>query len=108
MDILIKGMEMHKSCEECFACHECSYESSDYCNILKAMTTRGERRKDCPLVELLKHGRLIDADRLALAVAKAQDSMLHKEYDPFMLLGDVLRWIALAPTVVEANNGTDN
>jgi hypothetical protein len=54
-------------------------------------------------IEIPPHGRCIDADRLAAAVAQAQDSVLHKEYDPFMLLGDVLRWIGLAPTILEAS-----
>ena len=66
MDILIKNMEMPKSCEGCFACEEFSYECYDYCNILKAPTTRGERRKDCPLVALPSHGDLIDRNELPI------------------------------------------
>ena len=49
------------------------------------------------------HGRLINAYKLACAVAEAQEKVLGKDYDPFMLLGDVLRWIELADTVVEAS-----
>ena len=56
MDLLIKGIEMPKSCEDCFACYELSWESFDYCNILKASTIRGKRRKDCPIVEV-KEGK---------------------------------------------------
>lgn len=68
-DILIKGMEMPKSCEQCkmfnlvksindFRCcandewHEADF---DYHN---------KRHPDCPIVEVLTpHGRLIDADK---------------------------------------------
>lgn len=51
-----------------------------------------------------KHGDLIDRMELAMNVAKAQEEIKGKDIDPFMLLGDVLRWIALAPTIVEASN----
>ena len=51
------------------------------------------------------HGRCIDAYSLAVKVAEAQDKLKGKEYDPFMLLGDVLRWIELEPTVLEASEG---
>lgn len=53
------------------------------------------------------HGRLIDAYSLAVKVAEAQDKLKGKDYDPFMLLGDVLRWIELEPTVLEASTSTD-
>ena len=64
-DILIKNMKIPKSCDGCFACEEFSYECYDYCNILKAPTTRGERRMDCPLVALPEHGRLGELDKIA-------------------------------------------
>jgi len=63
-----------------------------YCNI-----PHGEIRK------LPVHGDLIDAHAFATKVAEAQDKVKGKDYDPFMLLGDVLRWIELAPVVVEAS-----
>jgi len=53
------------------------------------------------------HGDLIDAHAFATKVAEAQDKLKGKEYDPFMLLGDVLRWIELEPTVLEASTSTD-
>ena len=88
-DILIKNINKPKNC------------------VLEEHLSDGSIVKH-EIIELPPHGRLIDADRLAVAVAKAQDSMLHKDYSPFMLLGDVLRWIALAPTIVEASYGSDN
>jgi len=64
-DILIKGMEMPKTCDECLLCEELATESFDYCRLLKADTDRGVRRSDCPLVELpTPHGRLGDLDRI--------------------------------------------
>lgn len=87
-DILIKGLELPKSCEDCFACYDCSYEGFDYCNILTVSTTRGERRKDCPLVEVKPHGRLIDADALPIK-------------DEWTSVGTNVIWDA--PTVLEAN-----
>lgn len=79
-----------KNCGDCIGYYRC-----------KGWT---DKPYSCPVIGEIpdKHGRLIDADKLAVAVAEAQDSMLHKEYDPFMLLGDILRWIDLAPTILEA------
>ena len=39
------------------------------------------------------------------AIQAEYDKLKGKEYDPFMLLGDVLRWIELEPTVLEASEG---
>lgn len=69
MSILIKGMEMPKSCWHCEFCRDGLDEYAqhyDYCvaldmNILISQT---ERHENCPLVEVPKHGRLIDADVL--------------------------------------------
>ena len=57
--------------------------------------------------EMPEHGTLGDLDILASKVAEAQDQIRGKDYDPFMLLGDVLRWIGLMPTIVEASEGQD-
>ncbi len=55
-DILIKGMDMPKSCDNCW--FEYAYEicKSEY--------------ENCPLVEIPSHGRLIDADALEELVIK--------------------------------------
>lgn len=51
MSVLIKGMEMPTSCDDCFLpLRYCPY----------AMKPNGE----CPLVPVPPHGRLIDADAL--------------------------------------------
>ena len=60
-DILIKKMEMPESCPECpFADYKM------HCPLTDNTYNWGiiNRPSDCPLVEVPKHGRLIDADAL--------------------------------------------
>lgn len=66
MSILIKGMEMPKSCAECplkyfydesVFCEECGYLTYDWDKKLEE-----GRYENCPLIEIQPHGRLIDAD----------------------------------------------
>ena len=64
MSVLIKGMEMPKSCGRCWF-----NKSSLSCAITGSYIDRDdenrERLDDCPLVEVPEpHGRLIDKDRL--------------------------------------------
>lgn len=65
MDLIIKGMDMPKSCFECRF-----YQSDmDYCEATGTDYPYLEevKLKDCPLVEVpTPHGRLIDADALSL------------------------------------------
>lgn len=65
MSILIKGMKMPETCEECpiyAACEECHYElvleGEDFVPIYV--------KDSCPLVEIPPHGRLIDASEMAI------------------------------------------
>ena len=55
-DILIKRMEMPKSCEDCML--------ESYCGLWVLLKDRPSRHPDCPLVPIPPHGRLIDADAL--------------------------------------------
>ena len=106
-DVLIKGMEMPKAClnNEGLNCPCLSL-----CEAFKNNDAKENRKEawdhrlnGCFLVEVLPHGDLIDAHAFATKVAEAQDKLKGKDYDPFMLLGDVLRWIALAPVIIEAS-----
>ena len=99
-DILIKGMEMPKSCEQCkmfnlvksindFRCcandewHEADF---DYHN---------KRHPDCPIVEVpTPHGRLIDADKLLEAMGKAVEKDRH--WVNFFAI------VEESPTIIEA------
>ena len=61
MSVLIKDMEMPKSCAKCKLFGEYG------CLIIGAVgyaLTRGERNEDCPLVPVPPPGRLIDANKL--------------------------------------------
>lgn len=61
MSVLVKGMEIPKSCRDCGIEQE-----GFWCGALDGyQNTRcftNERREDCPLVPVPEHGRLIDAD----------------------------------------------
>ena len=67
MSVLIKGMEMPQNC---YTCNLCNYYNEPnqgcYCVALRADLHRTnimkEREKNCPLIELPPHGRLIDIE----------------------------------------------
>ena len=63
MSVIIKGMQMPKSCMECpmFSGAGCKATMT----MFNELTNVAVRVKGCPLVELPeKHGRLVDADKL--------------------------------------------
>lgn len=67
MSVLIKGMEMPSSCDECELCtcyvREDGTEENYRCVItFYPIHEFDERHEYCPLVEIPPHGRLIDAD----------------------------------------------
>ena len=64
MSVLIKGMTMPKCCEDCPLGEEsdslyysCYPQGWDYIH-----DSKSGRMPNCPLIEVPKHGRLIDAD----------------------------------------------
>lgn len=61
MSILIKDMEMPKSCAKCklFGEYGCAFIGA-----VGYALTGGQRSEDCPLAPVPPHGRLIDADAL--------------------------------------------
>ena len=70
MSVLIKGMEMQKSCSVCklFGEYGCPFVGA-----VGYALTRGERNDDCPLVPVPPHGRLIDADALRQSIKESID-----------------------------------
>lgn len=72
MSILIKGMGMPKNCYECpfglleytSQCYAKTIRNKFACCITHKTKTSTKRNRFCPLVEVPKHGRLIDADKL--------------------------------------------
>ena len=76
MAILIKGMEMPKTCEDCNLESLCSLwiEARRLCGF-EDHNESTIRHPDCPLIEVPDgHKRLIDADALAFAVMDCQNT----------------------------------
>lgn len=102
-DVLVRGMEMPKTCGECNYCHYlCGYYSGYYCRATNqsfriSADVEIEKPHGCPLVEILPHGRLIDADELMIEV---MDSDLdHLQRDDWK---EVIQIVNDAPTIIEA------
>lgn len=94
MSVIVKGMEMPKNCTGCPICCGLHYQHRD---------EKG-RRPDCPLVELPeKHGRLVDADKLADLLSKEKEKVVG-EGNLFLCFAVGFAWgfITKEPTVVEA------
>ena len=107
MSILIKGMEMPKDC------NKCPMTVDGYCRIIGYPNGDAiiKRYKPlwCPLVEVPKHGRLIDAEKMkkyirentfqsrCLFVGKPFWNSVWEE-----IVGDVCYDIDAMPTIIEA------
>lgn len=99
MSVLIKGMEMPKSCGECL---DVGWHYVFECNLDDV--EQGERRTDCPLIHVPKHGRLIDADTLMEFPIRI-NHYDKKHGDEHFVLGieTVMEYIECAPTVIPAD-----
>ena len=102
MSVLIKGMEMPKYCY--------TYPAYDYiksfCCVLrtKVINLNDNRYKDCPLIAVPTHGRLIDADEL-LKVIEENSYRLRgviNSTENGMFLSGIRQAIDEAPTIIEA------
>ena len=87
MGVYIKGMEMPKSCGNCFF--------DTHCDNWRLRNWGAPPPDDCPLVEVPPHGRLIDADALVMEN--------YEQYGAIDALA--LEAIKAAPTVIEAEEG---
>jgi len=87
-DLIIRGMEMPKTC------HECVFGKYEVCGINLAIEGKDAVTHYCPLIELPPHGRLIDADSLYKQVTKFTGAP---------------HWVAIeikqAPTIIGAEEG---
>lgn len=110
MSILIKDMEMPKACVVC----PCACEFDGSCHITGYKPTFTEWYedgvKDCPLVEVPPHGRLIDADALMKMCGMAIDcyDCLNGEHGWCKRSQDaanICEAIEDAPTIIEAEEG---
>lgn len=109
MSILIKCMEMPTSC------YGCAFEQTEEnCDgvvihrecpfVYKGYTAAfdNERRDDCPLIEIPPHGDLIDRSVLEQDAQKRL-LMCNKNDNQFQKPYEVMRAIALAPTIIPAD-----
>ena len=73
MDILIKNMEMPKSCEKCPL--KCVVKSNPMIITNKGVS-RLTKEKNCPLIPVPEHGDLIDRDALSRRLVKWEEEAL--------------------------------
>lgn len=93
MSILVKGMGMPERCADCPMCYDfirCRLLEKSF----KEFDCVEYRWEYCPLVELPKHGRLIDADKLPVSTFCSMSGLAFKHV--------WLDNIENAPTVIEA------
>ena len=102
MSVIVKGMEMPKSCIECrFRQYEyCDLQRQDvYAVNIMDYALSFERHPSCPLVEIpTPHGRLIDADKLKSRLVLDNDSNELQR-----ISADILKWIDIQETVIEGS-----
>ena len=95
MSIIIKGMEMPKSCAKCDLLGEYG------CVFIGAVgyaLTEGRRSEDCPLVELPEHGDLIDRDALLNRI----DAYVCGSMDSKFIKNEIIKEM---PVIVPAEKG---
>lgn len=106
MSVLVKGMEMPKSCNHCsFSSWSNLYQTMRCNRCIKLCFKKGseeymiKRPEWCPLVEVsAPHGRLIDVDALLEDVRKNSVSYSADDF--------AHEWVDVQPTVIEAE-GTE-
>jgi len=108
-DILIKGMELPKSCRRCM-----EMEIPIRCRVMKeepvtAVMSGYGRPSDCPLVEVKPHGRLIDENDLVRLIEDNYGCGVCKNKADEERCLDRCKWAVLLndidslPTVLEAS-----
>ena len=122
MSVLIKGMKMPKTCEDCqfhryHSHHEYVCVATPLFYPMNLANSEGIRKDWCPLVELPeKHGRLIDADAFADRIKSIIERQGYDDsiIDGCLTVGEVLNAVIAdlkgmtlygyedAPTVIEA------
>lgn len=100
MSILIKGMEMPTSCCACFCAR------GNECGITRYKPTFEEWYEDgvkeCPLVPVPPHGRLIDADALIKELTLDDED---GNSGASLLMAIFLEVLKAAPTIIPAEEG---
>ena len=105
MSLMIKGMNMPKSCKDC-PCREYpkfSFESNWCCLNQKTISDVGVISPNCPLIEVpTPHGRLIDADELFCKIDGIKGWDYGDESDMAISAAEALSAIDDSPTIIEA------
>ena len=114
-DILIRGMEMPKTCCQCDLKNydpEIRWDENGIeqigawvCKRTREIIWNTQRGENCPLVPLPDgHGRLIDADDLIdeMALAWDYDQITNAEWT------GIREWLNHSPTIVPAEGGGEN
>ena len=93
--IYIKGMEMPKSCWDCFACHD------GWCIINQKIAGHRTVTHSCPLIAVPDHGELVDANRLIDIALR----LMHTAKNDDIANGVKWLWqyILEAPTIIQAD-----
>ena len=103
MSFLIKGMKMPKDCENCPMLDD----NGDYPTCILTWTSQGynwssigHRMRDCPLVEVPPHVRLVDVDALKAYWQPDHDREFCADY--------FIHTLEVASTIIEAEDGGNN
>lgn len=103
MSVIVKGMEMPKTCLQCMSsgfrtaikCTEWTELSSGLRETIKALS--------CPLVEIPdKHGRLIDADAFFDQFSSVERTVSFGASGLYVDIHDLYEILSSLPTVIEA------
>jgi hypothetical protein len=100
MSILIKGMEMPRSCAECPVNMNICKRGYKY--LLAHVELYDQRADDCHITTVPPHGRLIDADAL---MKELDIDDLDDRTGAALLMAVFLEVLKSAPTIIEAEEG---
>lgn len=110
MSVLIKGMDLPKSCATCkLICQDTAYKISTFEQVITYFCKGLDENNviqntliklpNCPLVEIpTPHGRLIDADPML----RAYEYTAKDNPDPIITIGTAILDIKGSPTIIEA------
>jgi len=99
MSVLIRGMKMPSGCISCDLCN--TFTDEPYCRRLMRKTPKATRLKDCPLVEVPPHGRLIDADDAFIDADERGFDFWSSDAD----IDSAQEFLRAQPTFIEAEEG---
>ncbi len=107
MSVLVRGMEMPTSCDDCplggsLCCHLLRGVPALWAEYTNAVREK-RRHSDCPLVPVPQHGRLIDADALTNHVVEKYNVKKVGEQKAFEMADFILFDIPNAPTIIPAS-----